>query len=222
MTEFSFGLVVSGTDFADDDVINGLIEAGLDDASFAIRDGAHVAYLDREGDNFFTVLVEAVTQLESALPGARVCGLDAPDFMSASGVAGSAGRSRQSVHQHINGLRGSGFPPPIAWADGERPLWLCSDVSRWTEGLGEPRQATDVEQCWPGVASGAFHLARAACSLAPHTFVPAMSFLVDRYLALGHLEPAERQELARRLRDLADSVTADAGQGAPVHWYQGS
>lgn len=212
MTEFSFGLVVSGADFSEDEVINRLVDAGLDDASFAVRDGGHVAYFDREGPDFFSVLREAVA-VEAAIPGARVCGLDVPDFMTASGVAESSGRTRQNVYQHIHGKRGAGFPPPVLWADGDRPLWLRSDVSVWSRALAESGQASDTELHWQGVASGVFHLARASCGFDAGGFASAMTFLIDRYMALGHLDEDGRRDLSRQLRDLADEVDcAGAGQ----------
>lgn len=216
MVEFSFGLVVSGADFSDDDVINRLVEAGLDDASFAVRDGGHVAYFDREGPDFLSVLREAVADVEAAMPDARVCGLDAPGFMTASGVAESSGRTRQSVSQHIHGQRGGGFPPPLLWADGDRPLWLKSDVSVWAHSLAEPGQASDPELPWLGVASGVFHLARATCAFDAARFAPAMTFLIDRYMALGRLDDDGRRDLSSQLRDLADKVGGE-GVGQTQH-----
>jgi hypothetical protein len=216
MTEFSFGLVVSGADFSDDDVINRLVEAGLDDASFAVRDGGHVAYFDREGPDFFGVLREAVADVEAAMPDARVCGLDAPDFMTASGVAESSGRTRQSVFQHIHGQRGGGFPPPVLWVDGDRPLWLKSDVSVWSRSLADSDQTSDTDLRWPGVASGVFHLARASSGFDAGRFAPAMTFLIDRYMALGRLDEDGRHDLSRQLRELADRVDG-AGVGQIQH-----
>jgi len=223
MTEFSFGLVVSGADFSDDEVINRLVDAGLDDVSFAVRDGGHVAYFDREGPDFFSVLREAVADVEAAMADARVCGLDAPDFMTASGVAESSGRTRQNVHQHIHGKRGAGFPPPVLWADGDRPLWLRSDVSVWSRFLAESGQVSDTELDWPGVASGVFHLARASCGFDAGRFAPAMTFLIDRYMALGHLDEDGRRDLSRQLRDLADKVDcAGVGEIQPPGLYANS
>jgi hypothetical protein len=212
MTEFSFGLVVSGADFSDDDVVNALVNAGLDDASFTVRDSGHVAYFDREGPDFLSVVREAVADVEAAMPDVWVCGLDAPDFMTASGVAEASGRTRQNVSQHVHGQRGAGFPSPVLWADGDRPLWLKSDVSVWSRSLAGSGQASDIEQCWTSVTSGVFHLARASCGFDAGRFAPAMTFLIDRYMALGHLDEDGRHDLSRRLRDLADQVDVSAGQ----------
>lgn len=217
MTEFSFGLVVAGVDFADDDVINAIIEGGVEDASFAVRDGGNVAYFDREGSDFFTVLREAIADIETAMPEARVCGLDAPDFMTASGVAEASGRSRQSVHQHIKGQRGFGFPPPVLWADGERPLWLRSDVSLWSSTVaGRTPEPASPGLRWTGVAGGAFHLARASCSHEGNYFLPAITFLVDRHIALAQLDNEQRKSLAIRLHELADHVAGSVQTSAPV------
>jgi hypothetical protein len=224
MRPYSFGLIVIGADFGDDDVVNVLYEGGVDDASFAVRDGSSVAYFDREADSFPAALTSAIRDLESALPGLKVCGLHAEDLLTPAGVAAASKRTRQSVHQHIQGERGTGFPPPLTWADRDRPLWLRSDVCDWagTAHTDEDRR----DHHWPAVAAGIFHLARASASCGHERsgIQPAVAMLIERYLAFSASASATRLELTRHLRELADQLEHDEFSIVPrsEHWYSES
>ena len=211
MRTYSFGLVVTGHDFSSDDVVNALYEAGVEDASFAVRDGSSIAYFDREGSSYPAAVVESIRELEAALPGLRVVGIHVEDLLTPSGVASVSSKSRQNVHQHIKGLRGAGFPPPVTWADNDRPLWLLGDVQHWS---GQPiEQQVDVHDHWPSMASAVFHLARAACLHQETTFEPAIDMLLERFVTLSAAGRDERRSLATHLRELAD----DLDKGAETH-----
>lgn len=206
MSEFSLGLAVDGVDLVDDETVNTLIDAGIEDASFAIRDGSNIVYLDREGDRFPEVVVRAVRELEGAHPSLKVVGLDAGGPLSQSGVAVFSGRSRQSVHQHVSGSRGSGFPPPVSWVDGTRPLWLRSDVRQWLlPSESNSGDATSNED-WEELLSGAFSFARTACSVKQKAFVPALEMAVERYIALSTPDREEVGQLSVALRVMADRI----------------
>lgn len=205
MRSYSFGLIVAGADFTDDDLVDALYEAGVEDASFGVRDGTNVAYFDREAPSFPVALTDAIRELELALPGIKVCGIDADDLLTPAGVANLASRTRQSVHQHIRGSRGSGFPPPISWADRARPLWLWRDVSDWSGRQGDSDD-NDLDDYWPSMASGAFHFVRASCTHDRDGFAPALDFLFERYLTLSSADGITRHELSEHLRVLADRL----------------
>lgn len=225
MHTYSFGLVVSDFDFADDDVVNALYDAGVEDASFAVRDGSSIAYFDKDAESYPVAVAEAIREIEGALPGARVVGIHVEDLLTPSGVASVSSKSRQNVHQHIKGLRGSGFPAPVTWADEDRPLWLLGDVQHWSRGAAETRP--NAGMYWPSVASAVFHLARASCLRREETFEPAIDMLLERFLTLSAAGGQERRQLAKHLRTLADELEAEADvvpaqpARAAVQWLSG-
>jgi hypothetical protein len=200
--EFSFGLIVAGVDFSDDDVVNRLYDAGVDDASFAFRSGSSLALFDREAESFAAAMLSAVVDIERTLPDARVCGIQSDDLLTPTGVAELSGRTRQSVHQHIRGQRGAGFPPPVAWADCDRALWLRSDVSNWISHSDAPHD----QASWAGVAGGAFHLARAACFSGAEAFTPGLALAVERYLVFCSADSSDRKHVTDALREMADRI----------------
>lgn len=212
MQTYSFGLVVSGYHFADDDVIDRLYEAGVEDASFAVRDGSSIAYFDKEADSYPAAVAEAIRELETALPNLRVVGIHVEDMLTPSGVAAISRKSRQNVHQHIQGVRGAGFPPPVTWVDQDRPLWLRGDVQVWSGVANSSHDDCDV--LWPSVASGVFHLARASSFQCSHeresAFEPAIDMLLERFLALSAVGTVDRRRLAAHLRDLAQAIEESA------------
>lgn len=201
MQEFSFGLVVSGVDFADDEVVNRLYEAGIDDASFGVRSGCSVAYFDRQAGSYLEALQSAIGDLETAAVGAKVSGLQSDDLLSPSGVADMSGRSRQNIHQHIQGARGEGFPTPVAWVDSDRPMWLRSDVRSW---MGSAKNS--IDESWAGMADSAFLFVRACGARPERDLAPGLAFVMDRYLALCSPDEAERKRLGDELRELASQV----------------
>jgi hypothetical protein len=208
MPEFSLGLVVEGVDLTDDDVVNSLYEAGLDDASFAVRDGSHVVYLEIDGQDFASAVWSGVRRLESASPTLRVVGLQGDQLLTQSGVAEVAQRTRQSVHQHVHGSRGSGFPTPVLWADATRPLWLRGDVLRWSDQVEGRVDWFFAEES----VLGAFILGRCATT-GYRSAIVGLGFAVDRILALAPDAAALRPTLAAHLRDLADRI--EAGEALP-------
>lgn len=216
MQTYSFGLVVSHSDFTDDDVVNSLYEAGVLDASFAVRDGSNVAYFDKDAESYPTAVSEAIREVEAALPGSQVVGIHVEDLLTPSGVAHVSAKTRQNVHQHIKGVRGTGFPPPVAWADDARPMWLLGDVHHWSGQSLESH--SEAGAYWPSVASGMFHLARALCHSGRDSFEPAIDMLLERVLTLSSAGVEQRRQLAQHLRKLADSLQqdADADDGVAV------
>lgn len=201
MPDYSFGLIVAGADFSQDDIVNSLYEAGIEDASFARRDGASVAYFDRESESFLEALVSAVRDLEAAVPDLKVCGVEGANLLTASGVAERSGRSRQNVHQHIRGTRGMGFPDVVFWVDDDRPVWLSGDIDRWTHD-----HAPESRDQMSAAAGAAFHLARASCSLDGPSFDELFDFVVERTLSLSD-DPEDRSlQLSKSLRLMAERL----------------
>lgn len=205
MPELSFGLVVAGVDLTDDDVVNALYDAGVDDVTFAVRDGSHVVYVDREGDTLLDAVAAAVTELEAAHPDLRVVGFEGHELLTQAGVAELTGRTRQSIHQHVRGDRGGsrGFPSPLGWADASRAMWLRSDIARWAsdEQSGNAGEADEV-------VFASFMLGRA---IAGSSGFPssAFSFAATRVIALSEDEEDDvRVRLVHALRETADQLEA--------------
>lgn len=214
MPSYSFGLIVAGVDFSDDDVVNAAFKAGIEDASFAVRDGSSVVYVDREATSYIEALIGTIIELEAALPGSKVAGIQENDLVGTSGAALITDRSRQNLHQHIQGRRGSrDFPAPLTWLDQGRPVWLRGDVLRWGKReliLQDPRSsAAEVDLAWPSLVSGVFHMVRASLH-DPQDFRPALDLLCERYLALTGDDPETRRELSEHLQALADRVATGA------------
>jgi len=203
MGEYSFGLVVDGVDLMDDEVVNRLIGEGVDDVSFAVRDGSHIVYLDRRAPDLFAAVASAVAQLEHADSGLRVIGLESEELLTQSGVAEVVGRTRQSVYQHVHGSRGTGFPAPVSWADGSRAVWLASDVATWA---GEAEELVPDQLARESLL-GAFILVRCGSMDLP-VALSGLDFAVARLIRSAPESSILRKELGGHLRSLAETVEA--------------
>jgi len=129
METFTFALILSGDSPLDH--LDELFEAGCDDATFGERDAVLYAEFDREAPSFVEAVASAVQQIES-VGGLRVLRVEPDDYVTASGIAERTKRSRESVRQLYQQLRGPGnFPTPVAWLDGHRRLWRWSEVAEW-------------------------------------------------------------------------------------------
>jgi hypothetical protein len=116
----------------DDALADRLFEAGCDDALVGSRDG--VAFLDfeREANSFPHAVVAAIADVVQAKTNAAVARIEPDDAVTASEIARRLGRSRESVRQLANGMRGpGGFPTPIACLTGTSSIWSWADVLHW-------------------------------------------------------------------------------------------
>src|SRR3954471_23419254 len=149
MATHEFTLVVAGADFLDDEVVNGLAQAGCDDAAFARQGGIDIADFDREADSFTSAVISAVMQIERALPEARVVQLLTDDWVTAADVAERSGRTRQSVSQHASAARGAGaFPIPTLWLAGNptRRVWFWPAVRQYFDKSAPPSPQENLRQ----------------------------------------------------------------------------
>lgn len=76
----SFTLVVEGLDVSSDAHIDALHQAGCDDATFGVRDGAAYAIFDREAASFSDALRGAIADISRALPWARIVRVESDGF----------------------------------------------------------------------------------------------------------------------------------------------
>jgi len=136
MPEYEFELTARGA--LTDDVIDALVEAGCDDATFSTKDGLTFAAFSRKAGTLLEAVVSAIEALESV--GLGVLRVDPDELVWASEIASRTGRSRQSIDQLVKGKRGpGGFPAPASHAT-RNPLWRWSEVEAWfAEYEGRPR-----------------------------------------------------------------------------------
>jgi hypothetical protein len=157
----TFTLVLKGPNPNDSANLDRLFEFGCDDATFGERDSVYIADFDREAPTFSEALTSAITAVESAVPGLRVVRVEPEELVTASEIATRTKRSRESIRQLFEGMRGEGdFPRPTAWLSDRTRLWHWSEVSRWfaTRLHEEVDSAEDAELL--GVANAVLTLRR--------------------------------------------------------------
>lgn len=129
MPDYSFTVVIDGDV---DTSLDGLFEAGCDDATFGSVDGVNYADFDRTASTFVAAVASAINAIES-IPGLRVTRIEPDDLVTASEIADRLGRTRESVRLLISGQRGPGsFPTPVSHLRTRNRLWRWSDVAAWT------------------------------------------------------------------------------------------
>jgi hypothetical protein len=130
--EFDFALVIDGVAELNSVVEDALSEAGCDDATFSIRHGLLFAEFSRQAASLKDAVLTAIRDIRKAGIGAQVQRVDESDLVTPAEIARKIGRSRQLVHQYMNGDRGpGGFPPPACYLTDDAPLWAWSQVSEW-------------------------------------------------------------------------------------------
>jgi len=130
---YSFTLVLRGRDLSATD-LDHLREVGLDDASFGARGNEQVVLFDREAGTLANALLDAIWDLEAALPDHRVVRVEPDDLVTMARIAERTGRSRANVGQLVAGARGSGgFPPPVSRIGGASQIWRWSEVEEWLD-----------------------------------------------------------------------------------------
>lgn len=159
----SFTLFVEGLDVSSDAHVDALHEAGCDDATFGVRDGAAYAIFDRAAASFSDSLRSAIADVLRALPQARIIRIEPDDLVTMATIATRCGRSRESIRLLANEERGpGGFPPPVAYVDERTRLWHWPDVARWLNEHRKARIEIDAD------AADLVAAMNAACDLRDH------------------------------------------------------
>jgi hypothetical protein len=76
VNSYHFELTIEGVDIMADDVLDALFEAGCDDASFGVSMEIQTGAFHREAADFAEAVASAIKDVESAVPGAQVVGME--------------------------------------------------------------------------------------------------------------------------------------------------
>ncbi len=130
--EYDFALVATGVPELTDAAMNALFEAGCDDATPSIQRGVLYLEFSRTAPSLKDAILSAIRDVQRSRLPVQVVQVDECNLVTASEIARRTGRSRQHVHQYINGTRGpGGFPPPACHISDDSPLWPWCAVSFW-------------------------------------------------------------------------------------------
>lgn len=129
MKEYEFSIVASGLDHEADDFIDRFFAAGCDDATIAYTRGTIILSFCREAASLEDAIRTAVRNVRSA--GATVDRIEPDSIVSLAEIAKRAGLTRSALTNYAHGLRGEGFPRPIARVTTDNPLWDWPTVAGW-------------------------------------------------------------------------------------------
>lgn len=112
----------------DDDGLNALFGAGLDDSTPEVSNGTAVLHMAREADSLAHAIVTTVADIESA--DFKAVGIESEDLVNLADIADRTGRTRESVRLLSLGKRGpGGFPGPVV--SGTWSLYSWAVVREW-------------------------------------------------------------------------------------------
>ncbi|MCL2780480.1 MAG: hypothetical protein FWD74_03145 [Actinomycetia bacterium] len=112
----------------DDDELDALFEAGLDDATPEFGGGVGMLHVAREAARLDDAIVTVVDNAETA--GFRVVAVEDEDIVSLKTIAARTGRTYQSVRSLATGQRGPGGFPIAISGDGWS-LYSWTAVADW-------------------------------------------------------------------------------------------
>lgn len=128
--EYDFTLLLDA-DAITEELERALFEGGCDDATIALRFGCVYLSFTRERDSLLAAVISAIRDVRKA--GFAVRRIDSCNLVTQAEIATRTGRSRQVIHNYVNGNRGpGGFPPPVCHIDDDHaPLWYWCEVASW-------------------------------------------------------------------------------------------
>ena len=117
-------------------IIDGLFEAGCDDATFGVIDDVAEGDFTRRAPTLLDAITTAIRDVES-VPPLRVVRVENEDLLTMAEIARRLGRTRESVRLLVEGKRGKGgFPAPES-GTGKWRFWRWSDILAWLEDVPE-------------------------------------------------------------------------------------
>ena len=184
MTEVGLTLLLDAERLSDSQIKD--LYTTVPDSTTSERNGRTFVAVDREAVDFPSAVVSVIEDVERALPGVKVLGVEPEELVAQSDIAQRRGRSRESISLLVKGERGPrNFPKP-RYEVGDRGFWRWADVERWFDA-------------YEGRAPQMRHDA----------FIEAVNaVLAVRHSQLG-LESGERDELRRLARGLNLSAASD-------------
>ena len=146
--EYDFALIVGGVVELTPAVEDALFQTGCDDATVSMQYGRLYIEFSRSAASLEDAIIRAIHDVRKAGIGAEVLRVDECNLVTASEFARRMRRSRQLVHQYMNGQRGpGGFPPPEYYLTDHAPLWAWCAVSYWLvqNNLLRPQESWNAE-----------------------------------------------------------------------------
>ena len=146
--EHDFALIVGGASELTQHVEDSLFHAGCDDATLSIQYGLLYMEFSRSATSLEDAIIGAINDVRSAGIGGEVLRVDECDLVTPSEIARRIGRTRQLIHQYMNGTRGpGGFPPPECHLTDNAPHWTWCAVSYWLvqNNLLRPEEGWNAE-----------------------------------------------------------------------------
>ena len=143
MPVFDFSVIASGPDPRSADFEARFYDAGCDDALVSFQNGHVIVDFSREAESFDRALASALESV--AATGARIDRIEPDPLVSISDIAKRAGMTRAAISNYFRGLRGDGFPSPVARITSDSPLWDWADVARWLARSGKVPTASALE-----------------------------------------------------------------------------
>jgi hypothetical protein len=125
----NFTIIVSGIDVEESNFADRFFEARCDDATISIQKGLIVLEFDREARSFSSALLSALVAVEAT--GAKIERIEPDYLVNASDIANRSNLGRAAISNYAHGLRGKGFPHPVARVTTDSPLWDWVQVSKW-------------------------------------------------------------------------------------------
>jgi hypothetical protein len=130
--EYDFALILTGITELTPGIAEGLLEAGCDDGTIAMRSGRPFITFSRRAPSIKDAILSAIENVRNANVGVDVLRVDYCNLVTQSDIARKIGHSRQLVHQYMTGARGpGGFPAPACGIVDDVPLWYWCEVADW-------------------------------------------------------------------------------------------
>ena len=132
--EHDFALLLGGISEIDEQAADALFEAGCDDCTISVRSGRVSLSFVRMATSLTEAINSAIRNVRSAGIRATIVRIDKCNLVTQSEIARKIGRTRQQVHQYVNGDRGSGVFRRQYFGLLRRRR--CGDGAKWRIGCG--------------------------------------------------------------------------------------